>query len=71
MTVRDLISKSVAAVSRNSPAVSTSTSSRRSMCAMNWSVIWAMEMTEISSSARLIRCSRRSSGPLKTSSRTV
>ena len=63
---RALSSTSVAAMSRNSVAISRSTRSIRSTSARYASTIAASETSNRSTSSRRIRCSSRSNGPSKT-----
>ena len=60
---RDLIYTSVAAMVKNSLAVSMSSSSSSSISERYWFVISDMNMSFISTFACSIRCSSRSSGP--------
>ena len=60
---RDLIYTSVAAMVKNSLAVSMSSSSSSSISERYWFVISDMNMSFISTFACSIRCSNRSSGP--------
>ena len=63
---RALSSTSVAAISRNSVALSRSTRSICSTSAQKTSTIRASEISQRSTSSLRIRCSRRSNGPSKT-----
>ena len=68
--MRDLISASVAAITRYSPASSSCSSCMSSMYCMYWRVISASGMSRMSRFCRRMRYSSRSSGPSKASRNT-
>ena len=68
--MRDLISASIAAISRYSPASSSCSSCISSMYCMYWRVISAIGMSRMSRFCRRIRYSSRSSGPSNASRNT-